>query len=210
MRHYGDTLDTTGVKRLTTLVNLAERMDRLIDALLKFSRLGQTELIYQPTDLNVLLPKVIEVLQSGRDEKNILDIKIPRSLPMVRADPTLLTEVFSNLLSNALKYTDRDTPSIEIGYLTPDAPSLANRETLSADSCVIYVKDNGIGIQERHFQNIFRLFKRLHERNNYGGGTGVGLTIAKKIIERHGGQIWVESNYGEGTTFYFVLNCKEK
>lgn len=210
LRRYGDTLDATGVKRLTTLVNLAERMDQLIDALLKFSRLGQTELTYQPTDLNVLLSKVIEVLQTGRDEKNILDIKIPRALPTVRADPTLLTEVFSNLLSNALKYTDRDVPRIEIGYLPPDAPSLAHRDTLSADRRVIYVKDDGIGIQERHFQNIFRLFKRLHERNNYGGGTGVGLTIAQKIIERHGGQIWVESNYGEGTTFYFVLNYEEK
>ncbi|ESA34007.1 multi-sensor signal transduction histidine kinase [Leptolyngbya sp. Heron Island J] len=210
LRRYGQTLDESGVKRLKTLVKLAERMDRLIDALLKFSRLGQAELQFQSTDLNVTLSRVMEMLQTGREgAMPPLQIQVPRQLPTVTADPVLITEVLSNLLSNALKYTHKSEPTIEVGYLDPADPHILSQE-IAADACVIYVKDDGIGIHERHFQNIFRLFKRLHERDSYGGGTGVGLTIAKKIIERHGGQIWVESNAGEGTAFYFVLSCEEK
>ncbi|MBT9311413.1 ATP-binding protein [Leptothoe kymatousa] len=211
LRRYGETLDDVGIQRLKTLVKLAERMDRLIDALLKFSRLGQTSLRCQPTDLNQLLPKVIEILQASDPARSPLTIAVPHPLPTVDADPTLLIDVFSNLLGNALKYTDRPQPAIEVGSLFPEAPQLIRQgKHLPPNTCAIYVKDDGIGIQPRHFQNIFRLFKRLHERDSYGGGTGVGLTIAKKIIERHGGEIWVESILGEGTTFYFVLNCKEK
>ncbi|MEM1255518.1 MAG: ATP-binding protein [Cyanobacteria bacterium P01_H01_bin.21] len=209
LRRYSESLDDAAVKRLQTLVKLAERMDRLIDSLLRFSRLGQTELQRQPTDLNPLLSKVIETLQAGQDENApAIQIHVPRHLPTVKADSILISEVFSNLLSNALKYTDKMQPRVEVGYLEPDDPQIA--DGIEPNTCVIYVKDDGIGIHKRHFQNIFRLFKRLHERDSYGGGTGVGLTIAKKIIERHRGHIWVESTYGEGTTFYFVLNCEEK
>lgn len=212
LRRYGQTLDESGVKRLKTLVKLAERMDRLIDALLKFSRLGQADLQYQPTDLNVVLSKVTEVFQTGREGMvPPVQIQVPRPLPTVTADPNLIAEVFSNLLSNALKYTDKLQPTIEVGYLAPDDPHITSQgRSIASNARIIYVKDDGIGIHERHFQNIFRLFKRLHERESYGGGTGIGLTVAKKIVERHGGQIWVESNLGEGTTFYFVLNCEEK
>ena len=212
LKRHGQALNESGIKRLQTLVKLAERMDGLIDALLKFSRLGQTALLLQPTDLNLLVPTVVEMLQAGREEDlPPLQVQIPLPLPIVSADPVLITEVFSNLLSNALKYTDKPQPLVEIGCLTHEERLEQQAATdITPDSCVLYVKDDGIGIQTRHFQNIFRLFKRLHERDSYGGGTGVGLTIAKKIIERHGGRIWVESVYGEKTTFYFVLNCKEK
>ncbi|MEM8611926.1 MAG: ATP-binding protein [Cyanobacteria bacterium P01_H01_bin.105] len=212
LKRHSQSLDESGVKRLKTLVKLAERMDGLIDALLKFSRLGQAALHFQPTDLNILVPTVVDMLQAGREDSTpSFQIQIPRPLPTVSADPILITEVFSNLLSNALKYTDKPQPLVEIGYLTDEErQNRAAATDIAPDTCIIYVQDDGIGIQERHFQNIFRLFKRLHERDSYGGGTGVGLTIAKKIIERHGGRIWVESNYGEKTTFYFVLNCKEK
>ena len=209
LRRYGESLDDVAVKRLKTLVKLAERMDGLIDALLRFSRLGQAELQCQPTDLNDLVAKVIEVLQTGKaEDEPAIQVHIPHRLPTVSADSTLIREVFSNLLSNALKYTNKSRPRIEIGHLEPDDPKIA--KSVAPNDCVIYVKDDGIGIDERHFQNIFRLFKRLHERDSYGGGTGVGLTIAKKIIERHGGQIWVESEQGTGATFYFVLDCEEK
>ena len=210
LRRHSQNLDESAVKRLHTLVKLAGRMDGLIDALLRFSRLGQAELQYQPTDLNELTTNVVDGLEAGQEETAPpLNILIPRQLPTVYADPILITEVFSNLLSNALKYTHKSQPRIEIGYFTADEWQ-GEDGLVPPNSYILFVKDDGIGIRERHFQNIFRLFKRLHERDSYGGGTGVGLTIAKKIVERHGSQIWVESNYGEGTTFYFVLNCKEK
>ncbi|WP_307785870.1 ATP-binding protein [Okeania sp. KiyG1] len=84
---------------------------------------------------------------------------------------------------------------IEVGY-----------KYTEESACFIYVKDNGIGIREKHIETIFKLFKRLHGKDKFGDGTGVGLTIVKKIIERHGGKIWLESNYGEGTTFYVKLS----
>ncbi|MEO0455059.1 MAG: ATP-binding protein [Cyanobacteria bacterium P01_A01_bin.114] len=215
IRRHGSDLDETGINRLKTLVRLAQRMDALIDALLRFSRLGQTELNQQPTDLELLLQAVIEVLTvSHLDGTGETDgtpqIKIPRRLPTVTCDSMLISEVFSNLISNALKYTDKPCPLIEIGYLTVDEwqRSSPNDEVPAAGSIagpIFYVKDDGLGIHARHFQNIFRLFKRLHERDAYGGGTGVGLTLTQKIIERHGGHIWVTSTYGKGSEFYFLL-----
>ena len=203
LRRHSHNLDESAIKRLRTLVKLAERMDGLIDALLRFSRLGQTDLQLQPTDLNELLTDVLTGLRASSDDSAPpIQVLVPRALPTVNADPALLSEVFSNLIGNALKYTDKPQPNIEVGYLTAEEYDIE-----PANSHVLYVKDDGIGIRDHHFQNIFRLFKRLHERDSYGGGTGVGLTIAKKIIEHHGGRIWVESRLGEGTTFYFMLNC---
>jgi len=91
---------------------------------------------------------------------------------------------------------------------SPDTP-YASRLTLH-DSPVFYVRDNGIGIKEKNLDSIFRIFKRLHGRDKFGGGTGAGLTITKKIVERHEGKLWVESTYGEGTTFFFTLAKEEK
>lgn len=194
LRRHSEALDEKGVMRIETLVRLAQRMDTLIDALLRFSRLGQADLSRQPTDMNALVHTVIDDLMIGRDALATASVvKVVRPLPTVVCDPTLMREVFTNLIGNALKYSDRSEPSIEVGYLTRD------------ESVVFYVKDNGIGISERHFQNIFRLFKRLHDRESYGGGNGVGLTITQKIIERHQGHIWVESTVGEGTVFYFDI-----
>ncbi len=206
LKGYGDVLDEMGRSRLQTLIRLSRRMESLIDALLKFSRLGQAELNYQPTDLNQLISRVLADLQVSRQIEHI-DIRLPRSLPTVVCDPVLLTEVMTNLLSNACKYNDKPAQWIEIGYMenaTP--PSQANGQSLNLfPQPALYVRDNGIGIRARHHETIFRLFKRLHEQNLYGGGTGAGLTITRKIIERHRGHIWVESTYGEGSTFYFTL-----
>ena len=117
-----------------------------------------------------------------------------KSLPTMMCDKTRVGEIFRNLITNAMKYNDKDEKLIEIGT-TED----------HGKSC-IYVKDNGIGIRENHKEKIFQIFKRLHGKNKFGGGTGAGMTIVKKLIERHGGEIWLDSELGKGTTFYFTLS----
>lgn len=192
---YAHLLNEDGVSKLKTLVRLTQRMEDLINSLLHFSRLGRVELLMQRTNLNELVASVIEVLSISQEETN-LDIRIPKRLPDVRCDRIQVSEVFSNLITNAIKYNDKANRLVEIGFL--------NRAT-DEFKITFYVRDNGIGIRQKHLDNIFRIFKRLHTAHQYGGGTGAGLTIAKKIVERHGGKIWVESTYGEGSTFYFTL-----
>ncbi len=192
MEDYGEILNEEGKAKLKTLVRLTQRMEDLIDSLLRFSRLGRVDLLMQPTDLNMVLQRILDLL-SARIEETKVTISIPRPLPVVYCDRVQVGEVFSNLITNAIKYNDKAEKWVEIGY------------TETSETVTLYVQDNGIGIRQKHFEAIFRIFKRLHSPNKYGGGTGAGLTIAKKIVERHGGKIWVESTYGEGSTFYFTL-----
>ena len=203
---YADVLSEDGVSKLQTLVNLTQRMETLINSLLHFSRLGRMELSLQKTDLNELLQHVIAILRINLKEATV-DIRIPRTLPSVRCDPVQVNEVFSNLIGNAIKYNDKADKWVEIGFLDLDSSEERNIQEGEAIEpyVVLYVRDNGIGIREKHLEAIFRIFKRLHGPGQYGGGTGAGLTIARKIVERHGGKIWVESTYGEGSTFYFTL-----
>ncbi len=212
---YGEILDQDGVAKLQTLVRLTQRMEDLIDSLLHFSRLGRIELSLQMTDLNSLLKHVIEVLNISQNAPQ-LEIRIPRPLPSIRCDRVQVSEVFTNLLSNAIKYNDKPEKWVEIGFLEAIAinqmPAGSTSE-LEAEvegqpqaAIIFYVRDNGIGIREKHQEAIFRIFKRLHGPGKYGGGTGAGLTIAKKIVERHGGKIWVESTFGVGSTFYFTFS----
>ncbi|MBW4617119.1 MAG: GAF domain-containing protein [Desmonostoc vinosum HA7617-LM4] len=190
---YGETIDEEGRNKLRTLIRLTQRMEDLIDSLLHFSRLGRVDLSIQDTDLNGVVHRNLDLL-SARVEEMKVEIRIPRPLPTVYCDRIQVGEVFNNLIANAIKYNDKPEKWIEIGYIDhPTAP------------IIFYVRDNGLGIREKHFDAIFRIFKRLHGPSKYGGGTGAGLTIAKKIVERHGGKIWVESTYGEGSSFYFTL-----
>lgn len=196
LEDYAHLLDDEGVGYLETVLSLSQRMETLINAVLRLSQLGQAQLHLQTTDLNELVQEVIVVFRASRPDLQ-LDIRIPRPLPTVQCHPVLMNEVFSNLLSNAFKYNEQAQPCVEIGYLdTVDAKPAAT---------IFYVQDNGIGIQEHHLENIFRLFKRLHSQEKYGGGTGAGLAIVKKIIELHNGRIWVESTVGVGSTFYFTI-----
>ncbi|GBE93456.1 ATP-binding protein [Nostoc cycadae] len=198
---YAQVLDEDGIDYLQTVLSLSVRMETLINSLLRLSQLGQTETDLQLTDLNELLNQVIEVISSSRQDTESY-IHIPRPLPTVPCDSVLLNEVFTNLIINALKYNDKPEPLIEIGFISEQKSD----NTLKSPSFpVFYVKDNGIGIQKHHYQTIFRLFKRLHSQEKYGGGTGAGLAISKKIVELHNGQIWVESSVGIGSTFYFTL-----
>lgn len=203
---YAHILNEEGVSKLQTLVRLTQRMEDLINSLLHFSRLGRMELAIFPTNLNAIVQQVLDLL-SARIEETGAKVSIPKSLPIVNCDRVQVTEVFTNLISNAIKYSDRPKKYVEIGYLDAKSPHWLDEEYAETrDPIVFYVRDNGIGIKERYLDSIFRIFKRLHRQNQYGGGTGAGLTIVKKIVERHGGKIWVESTYGQGSTFYFTLH----
>jgi signal transduction histidine kinase len=119
----------------------------------------------------------------------------------------MLREVFANLMTNAIKYNDKSIKAIEIGVLEQAAlPRIPRRPGY----IVAYIKDNGIGIAPKHLDSVFDMFHRLHARDQYGGGSGVGLTITKKMIERHGGSIGLESEVGVGTTFFFSLPSMER
>jgi light-regulated signal transduction histidine kinase (bacteriophytochrome) len=194
---YADILDDAGREKLETLVRLTQRMEDLINTLLHFSRLGRQELRHRPINLNILVENVTKIIRMGQVNE-LIEINIPQPLPVVDGDRVLLEEVFTNLISNGLKYNENSPKVIEIGCV----------ET-KINPCTLYIRDNGIGIREKHLDNVFKIFKRLHSRNSYGGGTGAGLTIVKKIIERHNGKIWIESIYGQGSTFYFTLNDQE-
>ena len=193
MEDYSEIIDQDGQKKLETLVRLTQRMEDLINALLFFSRLGSRELHKSAINLNKLIENVAEIVRMSKPDESI-KIKAMQDLPAIYGDKILMEEVFSNLINNAVKYNNKPEKNIEIGY-----------EKTEESCCIIYIKDNGIGIRDKHKETIFKLFKRLHGRDKFGGGTGVGLTIVKKIIERHGGQIWIKSNYGEGTIFYLKL-----
>lgn len=193
LEDYADVLQEDGVAKLQTMIRLTQRMEDLLDSLLYYSRLDRTELSVQTTDLNEILTRVLEML-GPRIEETQAEIRIPRALPTVYCDRVRVGEVFGNLIANAIKYNDRLEKWVEIGFLDSTEPT------------VFYVRDNGIGIREKYIEKVFQIFKRLHGPKQYGGGTGAGLTIVKKLVERHGGRVWVESEFQQGSSFYFTLS----
>ncbi len=201
LEDYGDKLDTNGIEQLQTLIRLTERMEVLLDSLLHFSRVGRIDLQKSEVELNEVLQHSLLFMKSRIDE-NKVEIVVPQPLPKIFADEVRVSEIFSNLISNAIKYNDKENKQIEIGFAGKNIHNVAGE---SKTEHTFYVRDNGIGIDEKHQTEVFRIFKRLHSRKEYGGGVGAGLTIVKKIIERHGGRIWLESQKQEGTTFYFTL-----
>jgi len=209
LEDYGTVLDADGVDKLQTLVRLTQRMDSLIETLLRFSRLGRQELNCVPVDLNQAIAIATEVCQLHRQGEAIT-IQCEGNLPAAWGDRILLEEVFTNLIGNALKYNESTPKTVTIGQvqsqaIAPAIPINLDLESEQAAPITLFVRDNGIGIRPQHLDSVFRIFKRLHGPTRYGGGTGAGLTIVKKIIERHGGHIWIESTYGEGSTFFLTL-----
>ncbi|MEH2232818.1 MAG: ATP-binding protein [Nostoc sp.] len=214
MEDYADILDSDGMAKLQTLVRLTQRMEDLINSLLHFSRLGRAELIRQPVNLNELVPQVIATLTISRPQSEV-EFRIPQPLKTIQCDRAQINELFSNLISNAIKYNDKPQKWVEIGFIESGQTNQISKEFLSQSPLPLiptpqcfYVRDNGIGISPDHLDKIFEIFRRLHGRDEFGGGTGVGLTIARKIVERHGGRIWVESTPTEGSTFYFTLSAE--
>jgi len=190
---YGGRLDEEGRGYLSRLQRLAERLTALIDGLLAYSRLSNRPLPMETVDLEAVLDDVAVDLEAPLESQGVELRRVGR-LPSVKCNAARIGEVFQNLIANGAKYNDKAEKWVEVGC---DA---------SGPVPVFCVRDNGIGIPEQHREKVFRIFKRLHEQSKYGGGTGVGLTIVKKIVERHGGRIWLESTPGEGTAFYFTLS----
>ena len=192
-------------RKLEGLMRLTLRMDSLLDSLLRFSRVRMTALAFEEVDLNEVAAEAMEMVGS-RAAEGQMALVVPRPLPPVVCDRVGCREVFVNLLSNALKYNDKLEKRIEIGYIRPDEvhprPGCPSE---SVGQVLYYVRDNGIGISPQHYEQVFTIFKRLHARDAYGGGTGAGLTIVKKLVERHRGQVWLDSTPGEGSTVYFTL-----
>ncbi|HWI55759.1 MAG TPA: ATP-binding protein [Bacillota bacterium] len=191
--------------RLEGLTRLTARMDSLLDSLLHFSRVGRTRLELETVDLNEVVAEALEIVGAARPEVPC-EVRVPRPLPCVRGDRVRVREIFTNLLSNALKYSDKPRKQVEVGSLAPaETADQHHVPSEAAGQTIFYVRDNGIGIDERHYQHIFEMFRRLHGRTEYGGGVGAGLTIVKKLVERHGGRIWLTSAPGQGSTFFFTL-----
>lgn len=195
LEDYGELLPEDGRSKLETISELGQRAQMLIDGLLRFSRVGRTEITYQRVPLQLPLDDVLTLLRPLLEESGA-EVRVVSPLPVVRAERTRVGEVFNNLITNAVKYNESGHPVIEIGAVESGEEGAPP---------VIFVRDNGIGIRERDYESVFRMFRRLHTRHRYGGGTGAGLAIARRIVERHGGRIWVESTLGQGTTFYFTL-----
>lgn len=192
-------------RKLDGLVRLTLRMDSLLDSLLYFSRVGRATLELATVDLGSVLDEALEMIESRRADYGA-EVIVARPLPTIRCDRVRVRQILVNLLSNAIKYNDKPQRRIEIGYLEPDEPGPRGEAPAAVvESTVYFVRDDGIGIDSRHTLRIFEMFSRLHGREQYGGGTGAGLTIVKKLVERHGGQVWVQSTLGEGATFFFTL-----
>lgn len=184
-------------EKIATIERLGQRMELLLDALLHYSRVGRTEMVQQRVDLNHVVAEAKDVLIARLEERPVT-IRVPRPLPVVRGDASLLTEIFANLISNAIKYNDKPERWVEIGWSEPETAD---------DGPQFYVRDNGIGIAADNHRLIFRIFKRLHAREAFGGGAGAGLTVVRSILTRSGGDVWLESEPGAGTTFFFKLGA---
>jgi signal transduction histidine kinase len=169
----------------------AQQMGRMIDDLLEFSRLGRRDVARRPTNLRPLVDEAIDILKPAMEERDI-DMRIGE-LPSLDCDPTLLKHVMVNLLSNAIKFTLHCKPAvIEVGQVT------------GKETPVVYVRDNGVGFDMRYVDKLFGIFQRLHRREDFEG-VGVGLATVQRVIHKHGGRVWAESELGKGATFYFSL-----
>ncbi|PZO11715.1 MAG: hypothetical protein DCF26_20595 [Burkholderiales bacterium] len=191
--HMGSLCDEVSARYLNTIGNSARHMSQLIDGLLAFSRLGRSAVNVTPVDFQLLVDAV--VAQIGHDtEGRVVDWVVAPDLPVVQGDALLLREVWANLLGNAYKYSrPRERSRIEVGW--------------SVDPVVGYtffVRDNGVGFDTKYAQKLFGVFQRLHRASEFEG-TGIGLALTRRIIERHSGSIWADSELGLGSVFYFSL-----
>lgn len=194
---YADILDEQGNKRIDRIRFLCHRMEKLLDELLYFSRLGRSELAITTFSMEEIVIDIESMLSDYLQEQNA-KIVVQTNIPKITGDKLRLKEAVQNLITNAIKYNDNDEKIVEIG-VSADAKSKDDSRT------VFYVRDNGIGIDQKFYKDIFRIFKRINLEDDSKKGTGVGLTFVKKIIDRHNGKIWLDSALRQGTTFYFTI-----
>jgi PAS domain S-box-containing protein len=194
-RRYGDKLDGDAREFMAFVVDGAARMKQLIEDLLAYSRVGTRGRELKPVATEAPLRRAILNLKSAIDESSAAVTF--DALPTLEADEMQLAQLFQNLIGNALKFRSASVPRIHV--------SAAEKQ----GGWEFAVKDNGIGIESQYFERIFKVFQRLHDKGEYPG-TGIGLAICKKVVERHQGTIWVESKPGEGTTFLFTLPKKQE
>ena len=189
-QRYKGKLDEKAEKYIFYAVDGARRMQRLINDLLAYSRVGTQGRPMTSVDASAVVDRVIVLLGDAiRSAGAAVHVE---PLPRVLADEGQLGQVFQNLIGNAIKFRGTSPPHIRIGA------------TRRGDHWLFAVRDNGIGLDMQHADRIFQMFQRLHERERYEG-SGIGLAIARRIVERHGGKLWVESQPGAGATFYFTL-----
>jgi light-regulated signal transduction histidine kinase (bacteriophytochrome) len=189
-QRYKDQLDDKAEKYIDYVVDGAVRMQRLINDLLTYSRVGTRGKPLEPTDAHSVLGEVLRNLQIAIDESRAIITN--DDLPTLRADASQLLQVFQNLIANAIKFRRESPPRIHV--------SARDR----GREWVFSISDNGIGIEPQYKDRIFVIFQRLHTKQEYPG-TGIGLPLCKRIVERHGGKIWFESEPGKGTTFFFTI-----
>lgn len=189
-RRYKGRLDQDADEFIEFALDGARRMHNMVADLLRFSRLGTQGAAFAPIPLDAVLDRALNNLQRQIESTGATVTRT--SLPVVMADEAQMVIVFQSLIDNALKFRGDATPAVRIGY------ERRGREHL------FQVQDNGIGIEPQHAERIFVIFRRLHHRESFPG-TGIGLALCKKIVERHHGRIWVESTPGNGATFYFTI-----
>ncbi len=191
VRDYAEKLDEDGRENLELLVRRAERMHNLIEGVLRYSRVGRDEENKTQINLNELIPEIIDMVAPGEN----ITISVESKLSIIEADQTRISQVFQNLLSNAVKYMNKPQGIIKVDCVEDEK------------FWKFSVSDNGPGIEEKDFERIFKMFQTLQARDEYES-TGVGLTLVKKIVELYGGKIWIESEPGQGSTFFFTLPKK--
>lgn len=191
--HLLGQLDDLGARYLGTISSSAKHMSQLIDGLLKFSRLGRGAMEHCVVDLNQLVGAVVTQLAHDT-EGRVVEWVLAPDLPRVSGDALLLREVWANLLGNAYKYSrPREHTRIEVGWTTD-----------AATGHTFFVRDNGVGFDPKYSDKLFGVFQRLHRATEFEG-TGIGLALTRRIVERHGGRIWADSQLGQGSVFYFLI-----
>ncbi len=192
---YQDKLDGKAFQFIERIITGSLRMQQLIDDLLQYSRVGRMAQVFEPVNCDRVLSQALANLETQIKETQALITHDP--LPAIAGNSMGLLQLFQNLISNALKYRHPDiSPQIHITV------------SLQEDMWIFSIQDNGIGIETKHLERIFQIFQRLHSDKDYPG-TGIGLAICKKIVELHGGKIWVESCLLQGSTFYFTIPAQK-